>query len=304
MSLELMRARMNAIGGSTSDGRINDGKLKSLRSAKRNSYQGEWITFKKVVHRCLINPVKMSSDYDQKEISIEFCAGLKPGDTFYWNRTNTHWMVLNQRLTEEAYFRGEIRQCDYEIETDKGKYWVWMRGPIEQSLNWRIKHNLNYNTLNYSLLMYVPRNEDTDAFFKRHQIVKFDNHNWRVAATDRYSQEGIIEVYLEEHNDNEMEDAMIIPEVKPIDTSKPCIIGEQIVHPYDTNLEYKVKGLNGGSWRTSATTKKVKITQSDEASCSVDIITGRSGEFTLQYIIGEGDIAEVLAEILVKIDTL
>lgn len=299
MSLDLMRARMNAIGGSTNDGRINNGKLMSLRSAMKNSYQAEWITYKDKVWRCLINPEKLSTDYDQKEISIEFESEVKPGCVFLWNRTNTHWMVLNQRLTEEAYFRGEIRQCDYEIATDKNRYWIWLRGPIETTTNWKVKHDIVYNDLNYTLLFYVEKNEDTDEFFTRHKKIKFDGHNWTVVATDRYSQEGIIEVYLKEANDNKMEDAKIIPEIEPIPEETSGIKGEQIVHPYDTDVTYTIKDLSGGRWAVSAP-KKVKITNSDDSSCTVDIITGRSGEFTLQYIIDE----EVAAELMIIIESL
>lgn len=300
MSLDLMRARMNAIGGSTSDGRINDGKLKSLRSAMKNSYQAEWITYNDITHRCLINPVKLSTDYDQKEISIEFCSGIKPGEVFYWDRTETHWLVLNQRLTEEAYFRGEIRQCDYEIDTDKNRYWIWMRGPVETTTEWKLKHNINYNDLNYSLLFYIVKNEDTNEFFTRHRKVKFDGHNWVVAAVDRYSQENILEVYLAEDNDNQMEDAQIIPEVEKIPSKGPRIEGEQVVYPYTTDLVYNVKELTGGTWKTTVSAKKVKITSSDDTSCTLDIVTGYSGEFTLQYIIN----GEPAAEFKVRIDSL
>lgn len=299
MSLDLMRSRMNAIGGSTNDGRINNGKLMSLRSAMRNSYQAEWITFKDKIWRCLINPEKLATDYDQKEISIEFDAKMKPGCTFLWNRTNTHWIVLNQRLTEEAYFRGEIRQCDYEIATDKNSYWVWLRGPIEATTNWKTKHDITYNDLNYTLLMYIEKNDDTNEFFTRHKQVKFDGHNWMVVAIDRYSQEGIIEVYLKEANDNEMADAQIIPEITPIPETTPGIKGEQVVHPYDTDIVYTIKDMSGGEWSVSAP-KKARITASDETSCTIDIITGRSGEFTLQYIIS----GVVAAELIVRIDSL
>lgn len=300
MSLDIMRARMNAIGGSTNDGRINKGKLDSLRSAKENSYQAEWITFKEKTWRCLINPIKLATDYDQKEISIEFDANIHPGDVFYWDRTDKHWLVLNQRFTEEAYFRGEIRQCNYELATDKNKYWVWLRGPVEASTEWKLKHNINYNDLNYSLLCYVSKNKDTDSFFKRHKKVKFDNHNWTVVAVDRYTQAGLLEVYLKEANDNEMEDAKIIPEINPIDKTKPYIDGAQVVKPYDTDLVYIIKGASGGQWKAPAAFKKVKITQSDDLSCSIDIITGRSNDFVLQYVIGD----DVIAELPIKIDSL
>lgn len=283
MSLETMRARMNAIGGSTTDGRINDGKLRSLQSAMKNSYQAEWITYQDKTCRCLINPVKMSPDYDQKEISIEFNSGMKVGEVFYWDRTDTWWMTINQRLTEEAYFRGEIRKCDYEIETDKNKYWVWMRGPIETSLIWKQKHNITWNEMNYTLLFYIIKNDDTNAFFKRHQMVKFDGHNWRVAAVDRYSQEGILEVYLEEANDNEMQDKMIPIEEKTVDKRQAYIDGPYIVNPYDTDIVFTIQNEDGGSW-SIGDSRKVKITSSDNSSCTIDVLTGRSGDFDLKYI--------------------
>ena len=299
MSLETMKARMNAIGGSTTDGRINDGKLKSLHSAMKNSYQAEWITYNKQKHRCLINPVKMSPDYDQKEISIDFCCGMKVGEIFYWDRTNSWWMTINQRLTEEAYFRGEIRQCDYEIETDKKKYWVWMRGPVETSLIWKQKHNITWNDMNYTLLFYIVKNDDTNEFFTRHRMVKFDGHNWRVAAVDRYSQENILEVYLEEANDNEMQDEMIPIEPEPINKKEPYIEGSYIVNPYDTDLIFTIQNADGGSWSVGGS-RKVKITQSDDSSCTIDVLTGKSGNFELQYIKDD----EVIVSYNIIIDSL
>ena len=298
MSLELMQARMNAIGGATNDDRINDGKLKSLRSAMRNSYQAEWIQYKDNTCRCLINPVKLSTDYDQKEISIEFKDNMAVGQYFYWTRTDTWWIVLNQRLTEEAYFRGEIRKCNYEIQAEVNTYRIALRGPVETALVWNQKHQIQFNDMNYSLMFYITKNAETDAFFTRHRIVKFDGHNWKVAATDRYSQENIIEVYLEEAHDNEMQDAQEIPEIEKIDVTTTYIDGNQIVSPYDTDVKYRIiNKTTAGTWKTKSS--KVKITSSDEDSCMVDVITGRSGSFTLQYILDNDEVAASL-DVVIK----
>jgi uncharacterized phage-like protein YoqJ len=197
MSLETMKKRISFAGGDA-DGRNTKGKLKSLLGALQNSYQAEWIItneedeLNKARWRCLINPDKLKEDYDQKEISIQFEANLKEGDVFLWERTDTHWLVYLQEYSEEAYFRASIRRCDYQIDIDGTKYWIYMRGPVETTIQWSQKHQITFNEMNYSIIMYIPKNETTLNFFERHKIIKFDNHNWRVNAVDRYSQKGVI----------------------------------------------------------------------------------------------------------------
>lgn len=286
-----MRARMNWAGGDM-DGRLNKGKLKSMQGALWNSYQAEWITLKDDQvdeegnslaerWRCLINPDKLKEDYDQKEISIEFESGLKEGDTFLWDRTNSHWIVFLQQFTEEAYFRAQIRRCDYQIDIDGTKYWTYLRGPMETDIQWKTKHNISFNELNYSLLMYIPKNEQTMNFFERFKIIKFDNRNWEVQVVDRYSQRGVIEVSLMEYFNNDMEDAVVGPEIVQPDTEQPYIDGPQVVNVYDTDLTYEIKNTTSGFWAVNS--NKVKITNSNENQCVIDILTGKSASFILTY---------------------
>ena len=37
--------------------------------------------------------------------------GLRPGHTFTWKETDTHWLVYLQYLEELAYFRAAIKSC-------------------------------------------------------------------------------------------------------------------------------------------------------------------------------------------------
>lgn len=281
-----MKKRLEYLGGDT-DGRNVKGKLKSMLAALRDSYQAEWITLneydeeKKVRWRCLINPDKLKEDYDQKEISIQFESNLKEGDVFLWDRTKTHWIVYLQEYNEEAYFRANIRRCDYQIDIGDNKYWVYMRGPMETTIQWRSKHNLNINELNYTAVMYITKNEETLSFFDRFKIIKWDGHNWIVNAVDRYSQKGIIEVVLNEHFDNEMEDNMIIPEIIEPDIGTPHIKGSQFVEPYAENLLYVVKNANNGTFIVNST--KVKLNNVTESSCEISILTGKSHSFDLIY---------------------
>ena len=277
-----MFTRIQYAGG-VIDNRVDKSKLHSMQMALQNSYQAEWITLNDNKYRCLINPDKLKEDYDQKVISIEHSAGMKEGDVFYWDRTDTHWLVYLQQHSESAYFRAQIRRCNYEIEVNNHKYWVYLRGPVETALVWRQKHNIEFNDLNYSLLIYVTKNEETLDFFKRFQILKIDGHRWRVAATDIFSQGSIIEVYLEEFFDNSLEDEQIKKEPIIFGEEEPYIDGPQFVEPYQTEIKYSlVNNLNAtGAFLVSS--KKVKIVNSDNNSCIINIISGKAGEFKIIY---------------------
>jgi hypothetical protein len=293
--LDLMRKRMYFDGGETADGRNVRGKYLSFKSALENSYQGEWIIFNDRRYRCLINPSKLTEEYDQKEISIDFEVGLQNGDVFYWERTNSYWIVYLQKIEEEAYFRAQIRRCNYQIND----WWVYLRGPVETAIVWSQKHQIEINEMNFSILLYVAKTEETIEFFSRFQIVKFDGHNWRVAATDKYSQNGLIEVYLEEYFDNTMEDNMVIPEIIEPDKTKPYISGPTVVKPYDINVTYQIMNysLRGGFVVNS---NKVKIISQTEDTLILEITTGKAGTFILEYYTN----GKKITDLTVAIDSL
>lgn len=191
-------------------------KRKSLDKATMYSYQACWV--KKIqdkdsldvtdlnypLARALINPDKNKVDYDDKIISIGFEHDFHPGDVFEWCRTHTYWLVYLQDVDEIAYFRGEIRRCDYQInwldeDGNELSTYAAIRGPVETKINFIQKHQISIDEPNYSLHILLPRNEDTMKQFKRYS--KFylktadapdDSICWRVEATDSISTKGFL----------------------------------------------------------------------------------------------------------------
>lgn len=294
--IENMNKRLDFLGTSKedkwgSDGRIIDGKLRSFRSALNNSYQAEWIVlngeeedFNYKKYRCLINPDKLKEDYDKKIISADFQLGLKEGSVFYWERTQTHWLVTLHHIEEEAYFRADVQRCNYQFEINDHKYWVYMRGPVETTLQWRQKNNTEFNDLNYSLLMYITKNEETLSFLKRHQIVTFDDHRWKVVATDIYSAGGYIQVYLDEYFDNELEEKENRTPQKEDNkieyATKPYIDGPSIVYTYDKKIVYSIKNIELGEFVVSS--NLVEITKMNDSQCVLKILD-KKGNFEISY---------------------
>ena len=285
------------------------GKLRSLKKALLYSYQAATAVLQdKRQFRCLMNPSKNKADYTTNIISIPYediCLGMygedrepitettsegvqqigmKPGDVFMWLETETYWLVTLEYMQEDAYFRAEVYRCDEQVEVNGNLYWVAIKGPSQLGLERHQKKGIVYNTLNYSMVLYITKNEETLAFFHRHQKLKIDGNNWKVSGVDPYHGDGIIEVALEEDFNNSVADA-VAAEPKP--EPEPSLIeGPDEVNPYDT-VEYSI-AATGGTWKVD--TNKVRLATKDN-SVTIDIITGKSGEFKLSYYVDGNEYA-------------
>lgn len=202
MSLELLNKRLQYQGGNQEQRFIND-KLRGLKKALLYSYQAATaILSDGKEFRCLINPDKNKPAYDNKILSIpykdiclnaprvgktsegEIDIDIKPGDVFTWKETNTHWLVYLEYIEEDAYFRSEIRRCDQEVKIEDNSYWVYIRGPVETSIEWTQKTGIEWNTLNYSLVMYITADEITNNYFERFKTIKILDPRYK-----RYNKE-------------------------------------------------------------------------------------------------------------------
>ena len=299
---ELMLKRLNYEGYDAADGRNVTGKYKSFKAASKNSYQAEWITLNRgkeneVRWRCLINPSRLTENFDKKVLSIDFESGVTEGTVFYWDRTKKYWIVNLQQHTEEAYFRGTITRCDYEIDVDGNNYWISLEGPDETSTVWNQKHGMIWNDLNYKMKATITKNSQTVNYFSRHQVIKLkltypdietgetieEWHRWKVVATDKYSSNNVIEVYLDEWFDNEAEDAQLESEIPIPDLYEPHIEGPRQVNVFDTNVSFSIVGLAGGEFVVNS--NKVKIIKKDESSCVIDILASKSTTFKISYVV-------------------
>lgn len=308
---DTLNKRLNYHGGNA-EGRMIDDKLRSLNKALLYSYQSETIglyNYKTQEYdryfRCLINPDKLKPDYDNKILSIPYediqlnapkigktnqgkiPTNIKPGDVFYWKETDTYWIVYLNYREEKAYFRAEIRKCDLEVEINKHKYKVYYRGPVETTIQWNQKSNTSWNDLNYSAIIFITKNKETEEFFHRFQILKIRGQNWEVAAVDDSSGEGIIEVQLAETHNNPIEDVRIEEikeqkkqEIVEINDLGPYIEGPKEVKPYST-VQYYIKNSREGTWELN--TSLAKFISSEDNCLTLNIITGKSGTFDLIY---------------------
>lgn len=300
--LELMKKRIATRGTSIDDRLVKD-KYSSFQKAMERSYQAEWITLldengQKTDNRwrCLINPSRLTEQFDKKVISIDYAAGVKEGDVFYWDRTNMYWLINLQQHTEEAYFRGTITRAEFEIDIEGRHYWAILKGPDETTTDWKEKHSVFFNNLNLSMMIEIAKNSSTVNYFKRHNIVKMkhtypdvdtgeiitEEHRWKVVATDKYSSDTTIQVYLEEYYDNEMEDQQIPIEEPTQDLMNPNIQGPAIVNAFDQNLVYSVVGVSGGQWIVEDKTK-LKILSYTDTECKINVLSSKAGKTKLHY---------------------
>ena len=319
MSLELLNKRLKYQGGNQEQRFIND-KLRGLKRALLYSYQAATATLSDGKEfRCLINPDKNKPAYDNKILSIpykdiclnaprvgktsegEINIDIKPGDVFTWKETNTHWLVYLEYIEEDAYFRSEIRRCDQEVKIEDNSYWVYIRGPVETSIEWNQKAGIEWNTLNYSLVMYITADEITNNYFERFKTIKIldprynKEKTWQVVGVDPYYGDGIIQVFLDEYFENSIADAVAAEnsaetgKENPVDETAAYIDGPTEVQQY-SKAYYEIHNAEEGHWYLKWKDEEQDL-KSSLKIIPLNISIGELGTFTLIYRIqGQNDI--------------
>lgn len=282
MSLASLQTRINYAGGDAL-GRIKMQKLRSFRAALKNDYNSRIIELETGDEcPCLINANNLKPDYDKKYISIDFEHGLQAGDTFRCTDDNTSWMIYLPVLTEIAYLRAEIIRCRYQLDINGKKYWIYFQGPTETDISWNIKNEVNWNDLNLSGTIYIKRDENTLNHFDRFTKIKIDGHVWQVSVVDSITVPGIIELKIQEYFDS-ITDDIEIEEAEEIEEYS-FIEGKTKVYPYDI-LRYSAKNPFG-TYEISDP-KMAKIVSQKDGSCKVEVLSAKSGSFTLIYTIDQ-----------------
>ena len=326
MSVELLNKRLQYQGGNQEQRFIKD-KLIGLKRALLYSYQAATAVLADGRQfRCLINPNKNKPAYDNKILSIPYkdiCLnsprvgktsqgeeeiGIKPGDVFTWKETNTHWLVYLEYIEEDAYFRSEIRRCDQQVKIGDKSYWVYIRGPVETSIEWTQKAGIEWNTLNYSLVMYITSDELTNSHFERFKTIKIFNpkfneeKTWQVVGVDPYYGDGILQVFLDEFFENtiadkaEKEKQSAINKDSSVNKTAPYIKGPVSVTQY-SKAYYEICNADGGKWFLKWKEQEQDLNSSLKI-IPLNISIGELGKFTLIYRIQGNDDITLEVEIV------
>ncbi len=314
-----MRKRFEWQGGIEQENRMIKDKFRTLQRVLKYSYQACTVSivqphglcllidetdYNMPDYRALINPDKVKQDYDDKIISIPYSTGFEPGDVFEWRKTNTKWLIYLEEITEDAYFRGEIRRCRYKInfKDEDGKWcstWAAIRGPVETQIESIQKNQERIDKPNLSLNILMPLNEKTLHAFDRYSEFLFAGRCWKVQAPDSISMKGIIEINAEEDYINrdtddiasEMKNGLVFQPEDP--TPNSGISGETFIKP-KMQEEYSVDET-GGSWSVVEKDYPVKLCSSigsNKVTITWNKVT--SGQFTLRWTKGYTTLEKVI----------
>ena len=309
-NFEMMRKRLEWQGGIAQEDRMIKDKWRTLLRTLKYSYQACDIALAQAqqevlfegaepeypIVRALINPDKNKQDYDDKILSVDYINGFNPGDVFEWKNTETHWIIYLQQLTEDAYFRGEIRRCRYKIkfkDEDGNVCYTYaaIRGPVETQIESIQKNQERIDKPNLSLNILLPRNEVTIKAFDRYKEFILDGRCWKVKAVDPISmaidRQGVLEInaqedYINEVTDdevNEIKDGLVFEPEEPTPNSE--IVGETFIKPAIPEI-YSVD-IDGGTWCVRENNVPVLLEPIDSKSVQVTWKKMTSGQFTLVW---------------------
>lgn len=290
--------------------------------------------------KCLINHDKLKVDYQDKILSIPFLeppegskipleTNFHNGTVFKWVHGNkqewtpdTYWIVYMQHSEETAFFRGEIRKADEEIQIvtidsegneSTATYRGWMTGPNETTALWNVKKDITWNDLNYTKLLYITKDEDTLAFFQRFDRIVINGKPWQVQAYNQsYGNSssdpstGIIRVALKETYTNT--DTFVSQKIKQEQEketkqkeydqlhTETRIEGSTTAFPFDV-LIYKAKNFENSEnleWSISnPALAKIKSISQDNLTVRVQILSQVSNKDGFDINFGESENTKV-----------
>ena len=299
--IHLKAEKFKTQGGYSVQERMIKSKRRSLESAIWNSYQAAEIVkidaTDKTPVKALINPHRLTQDYDTKNLSVGFEYNIQCGDIFEWVGTKTYWLVYLQELTELAYFRGTVRRCSYQIkwETEDGEQMVYaaLKGPDNLGLASSVKHGISIDTPSYSINFLVPQTEITKAFFKRYTkfYLKDCDTCWRIEGVDTLSSPGVIEVYAKEYYANKDKDDIdngivngLIEELIPNTKEEEMTIRGDTFIKVKQTANYLFDGNIAASWTVDKKAPvQLEVNPQDPRRVSVKWTSSYSGQFELHY---------------------
>lgn len=306
LGLENLKNRLSFNGGEVQIKRMNKDKLRSLKKALLYSYQSSIIELPdKRQFRALINPDKTEEKFYNKFISIPFydtclnkdnfnnfteeelnTVNIKAGDVIKQISNNSYWLVYLQRLEETAYFRAELRKCSYTVNINNNEYKIYAARPSINEIDWQ-KSSITWNNLDMTLEVYITKNEETLKYLHRFEKIKINGKTWEIQSVDSISTEGIIIMIVKEYFSTVVEEDKEDPQL-PVDPDSIYIDGPSVVYPYD-KIKYFIKNGKNGMWVLDSHEDILKVLEKDDLSIELEILTGRSGNFTVIYRINEKD---------------
>lgn len=314
-NLNNMFKRLINLGGEAQQNRMIKDKQQTLKRAVKYSYQGALIQLigqdKSIA--ALMNPNKLLEDYDEKILSVDYGQGIAVGSVFKWLNPiinaedtqcrETYWIVYLQDLTELAYFRANVRRCEYKINwLDENQQiistYASIIGPKQENITSISRSQFNMDIPNYTISILVPMNSDTLAYFKRYAKFYLQDSNnvnhsscWRVEAIDSLSLPGILQIHAREYyankDEDDVENGIVAGKIKPIldvetiNLEDERIVGDNFIKP---KLEYEFEYIGDDIKQWSINNSQLPVTLKAEGKKV--IITWNalySGQFILSY---------------------
>jgi hypothetical protein len=109
-----------------------------------------------------------------------------------------------------AYFKGDVRKCNYKINWMKNgeefSTYAAVRGPVETKINSTNVNNTNVDLPSHTLYLMLPATKEVLEYFVRYSkfyLTPLKEGDapvcWKVEATDTISTPGILEITAVEH---------------------------------------------------------------------------------------------------------
>ena len=150
----------------------------------------------------LINEIKTTWEDDNKSLAASLNQGFVPGKTVDWIRTGFKYLIMDQALTQKAYFSGAMKQCTYLLKwvnaSTTYSQWAVMIGPNENEPGFTKKEGIMVDPGEDTVKIFLGKSAATTFLTKYNRII-FGSRAWEIISINDIDSEFIVKISLAEN---------------------------------------------------------------------------------------------------------
>jgi hypothetical protein len=143
----------------------------------------------------LISESKTGWSDDEKLLAAPLGQGFTPGKTVDWIRTDFKYLIMDQSLTQKAYFSGKIKQCTFLLKWLEYSQWAVVTGPDEKESNFITKQGISIDPGEDGIQIFLGKSAGTPFLIRYNRII-LNNRSWKIVGINDLDSQFIVKINL------------------------------------------------------------------------------------------------------------
>lgn len=186
--------------------RLDSLRLDTFKKALLASYNAEDITAPngEVVKALIVEIEQSAKPGEKKRFATLNEHGFKIGDSFFWERDKSHWLIMDKQEAESAFFQAYAQRCNFEVkwrDLETGILYTTRAvnsSPEAETINDKSSKKLYFDSFTDKIHLTIAKNTKGAHLLKRYGEIIVNTKKWTIHICDDYSEPDLMFLSLVE----------------------------------------------------------------------------------------------------------